>query len=182
MVTRVLFSALVLLVATQRLVELRLSGQNERALRAHGAQEHAPEQMRWMRLIHAAWLVAMLLEVWVLERSFDLGLAAAALAVLTVGQVLRLTAIRTLGPRWSVKVLTLPHTPPVTTGIYRFVRHPNYLGVVLEIAALPLFHGAYLTAAVFTVVNGALLWRRIHAEEDALAMGATLPPAHGGAP
>ena len=86
------------------------------------------------------------------------------------GQALRMAAMRALGERWTVKVMTVPGAPPVQRGIFRWLRHPNYLGVILEIAALPLIHGAYLTTIVFSLCNAVLLTRRIRAEEDALTL------------
>jgi methyltransferase len=85
-----------------------------------------------------------------------------------VGQALRLTAIRTLGWRWSTRVMTVPGVLPVQHGIYRYIRHPNYLGVELEILAVPLLSSAYLTSAVFGVANALLLRDRIRREEQAL--------------
>ena len=63
---------------------------------------------------------------------------------------------------------------PVTGGPYRWVRHPNYVAVVLEGIALPLVHSAWITSLVFTVLNAGLLTVRIRAEDAALA---TLPPS-----
>lgn len=168
--TRLVFVGIVILVGLQRLWELRVSRQHEAALLRQGATEHAPEQMAWMRAIHALWLFSAPLEVYWADRPFVPWLAACALAVFLVGQTLRLIAMRSLGPRWTVKIITLPQgAPPVSHAIYRYLRHPNYLGVILEIAALPLLHTAYVTALVFSVANGILLWFRIRAEEAALS-------------
>lgn len=168
MVSAIAFVGLVAAVAAQRLWELCVSGRNEAALRARGAIEHAPEQMSWMRLVHAGWLLAAPLEVWALERVATPWVAAAALALFALGQGLRYAAMRALGARWCVRVMTLPGEAPIAGGVFRWIRHPNYLGVILEIAALPLVHGAWITSITFSAVNGALLWRRIAAEEAAL--------------
>ncbi|MDB4985488.1 MAG: hypothetical protein JWN04_666 [Myxococcaceae bacterium] len=167
MVSSYLF--LVAAVVLQRLLEVRISRLNEAGLRARGASEHAPEQMPVMIAVHAAWLASCLLEVWLLHRPLTRWLALFALLLFCVGQALRLLAIRELGERWTVKIITLPGASPVTGGIFRYLRHPNYVGVVLEILALPLIHGAWLTALVFSVANGVLLSRRIAAEEHALS-------------
>lgn len=168
MVSELSFVGLVLLVAVQRAFELRTSARNEAALRARGAREHAPGQMAWMKVVHAGWLFAMPLEVLLLERAFSPWLAAIALAVFAAGQGLRYAAMRALGDRWCVRVMTLEGTPPVTGGVFRWMRHPNYLGVILELAALPLVHGAWITSAVASAANAVLLARRIRAEESAL--------------
>ncbi len=182
MVTRILFTALVLLVAAQRLFEVRKSGRNEATILARGGREHAPWQMPWMRALHASWLVAAVAEVWLVPRAFDRRLAIVAFVAFLTGQILRLTAMRTLGWRWTVRVMTVPGLAPVHRGIYRFVSHPNYIGVVLEIAALPLIHSAYVTSVAFSALNGVLLRWRIRAEEAALrgANGARAAAVAGG--
>ena len=168
MVTRLLFAGFVAGLGLQRLFELRLSRRNERWMRQQGGGEHAPETYRWIVTLHAAWFAAMLLEVLAGRRTFRPRLAALAVGVFAVGQALRLTAIRTLGWRWSTRVMTVPGEARVRHGIYRYIRHPNYLGVELEILAAPLVHSAYVTSAVFGVANALLLRDRIRREERAL--------------
>lgn len=170
MLTRWLFVGFVLLVAVQRLWELKVSRAHERALRAEGATEHAAGQMPWMTALHSGWLVCSVLEVFLERRVLVPWLCALAFSLFCAGQALRLLAMRTLGRRWTVKVITpAAHSEPaVSAGIYRYLRHPNYLGVILEIAALPLLHTAYLSALVFSVGNALLLLFRIRAEERAL--------------
>ena len=168
MVTRGLFTAFVVALGVQRLFELRLSQRNERRMRQRGGREHTPETYRWIVALHAAWFAAMLLEVHACGRKFHSRLAALAFGLFTAGQLLRLTAIRTLGWRWSTRVITVPGTLPVQHGIYRYIRHPNYLGVELEILAAPLLHSAYLTSLLFGSANALLLRARIRHENRAL--------------
>ncbi len=168
--TRLLFLGFVAALGVQRLFELRLSRHNERMMRQRGGREHTPEMYRWIVTLHTAWFAAMLLEVFAGGREFHPRLAAPACGLFAAGQVLRLTAIRTLGWRWSTRVMTVPGPAgaPVQRGIYRYIRHPNYLGVQLEIVAAPLLHSAYLTSAVFGVANALLLRERMRREEQAL--------------
>jgi methyltransferase len=169
MLTREAFTALVVLVAVQRLWETQRSRAHSRALKAKLAVEHVPGQMPFMVAVHTLWIVAMLVEVWVLGAQGSVTVSAIALLMFGVGQTLRVLAIRELGERWTVTVVTpTSGVPPVSTGIYRYLRHPNYLGVMIEIAALPIVHGAYTTALVFSIANGILLSVRIRAEEKAL--------------
>jgi methyltransferase len=163
------YVVLVLAVSAQRLLEVRVSKLNEAELRARGGREHAQAQMPIMTALHSGWLICCLGEVLLLDRPFHRGLAIAALLVFGAGQVLRIAAIRALGVRWTVKVMVVPGEAPVSGGIFRYLRHPNYLGVILEIAALPLVHTGWLTALLFSAGNGALLWQRIRAEEQTLA-------------
>lgn len=125
-----------------------------------------------MKALHVGWFVSMVAEVGWLRRPFRPALAAAAGLVALLGQALRYAAIRTLGRRWTVRIVTVPGRPPVRRGIYRHLRHPNYLGVALEIAAVPLLHTAYLTSLAFSIANALLLRTRIRAEEAALEAGA----------
>jgi methyltransferase len=185
--TRLLFLGFVAALAVQRLFELRLSRRNEQRMRQRGGREHAPETYRWIVTLHAAWFAAMVLEVFACRRTpalplrsasgiimaggareFRPRLAVTAFGVFAAGQALRLIAIRSLGWRWSTRIMTVPGAAPVQRGIYRYMRHPNYLGVELEILAVPLLHSAYCTSAVFGVANLLLLRDRIRREEQAL--------------
>ena len=162
------FLVFVVLVALQRLAELRLSRRNESQLRQLGAREHAAGHFIAMQLLHTLWFVSIVLEVSLLRPPFQLWVSVLAAVCFGVGQCLRYAAIRALGVRWSVRIFTLPSAPPIARGIYRYLRHPNYLGVVLEIAALPLMHSAWRSAVVFSVANAVLLAVRIRKEEHAL--------------
>jgi len=166
-----MFAGFVAGLALQRLFELRLSRRNEQRMRQRGGREHAPETYRWIVTLHVAWFAAMLLEVFAGRRKFRPWLALPALGVFAAGQALRLTAIRTLGWRWSTRVMTVPGEAPVRHGIYRYIRHPNYLGVELEILTAPLVHSACLTSTVFGIANALLLRDRIRREEQALHDG-----------
>jgi methyltransferase len=169
MVSRWLYLGLILLVVLQRLTELRLAKRNERLARAAGAVEAGAGHYPWMVVIHTLFLVSCVAEVWLLERPFAPRAAGAMLVLLGVATALRYWTISTLGERWTTRILVRPGVPLVTGGPYRWQRHPNYLAVVLEIAALPLVHGAWLTAVVFSVANAALLSVRVRTENAALA-------------
>ncbi len=168
MVSRALFTAFVILLALQRLYELRISRRHEAIIRSRGGREHAAWQVQVMKALHASWFVAMLVEVYALRRPFIPALSALALLVFAAGQSLRYAALLSLKWRWTVRVMTIPGLPPVQNGIYRYLHHPNYLGVILEILAVPLLHSAYITALVFSVANLLLLTARIRSEDLAL--------------
>jgi methyltransferase len=180
--TRTLYTLLVGMVAVGRLVELRVAGRNLRNLLARGGIEVAPEHYRWMVLLHAAFLAACPLEVWLLDRPFlpVLGLPMLLLVVLAAG--LRYLVIHALHGRWTTRIVCLPGVPPVTGGPYRFLRHPNYLAVIVEMFALPLVHAAWVTAVVFSALNAAMLRVRIRAEEEALSRLSDYGAAFAGRP
>ena len=163
------YAGLVTAVAAQRLVEVARSRRHERALVAAGATVHARRQLPAVVALHAGWLAASLAEgARELRRPARPARVALALAGLAAGQALRLAAMRALGDRWTTSVVTLPGRARVETGVYRWLRHPNYLGVAVEVAALPAVAGAWRTAAAFSVLNGLFLRARIRAEDAAL--------------
>ena len=167
--TRLLYTILVACVAAGRLVELRIAARNRARLLARGGVEVEPGHYPWMVLLHTAFLIACPLEVWLLDRPFLPALAVVMLVLLILATALRSWVIRTLDGRWTTRIVVLPGVPPVLGGPYRWIRHPNYLAVCTEIAALPLVHTAWLTAVTFSLLNALLLRVRIRAEEKALS-------------
>jgi methyltransferase len=167
--SRALYTALVALMAAGRLVELRIAKRNYARLLARGGVEASSEHYRWMVLLHTAFLVSCVAEVWGLERPFIPWLGFPMLLLTILATALRYWVIRTLDGRWTTRIVVLPGAPPVTGGPYKILRHPNYLAVITEILALPLVHTAWITAAVFSLLNGLLLRVRIRAEEAALS-------------
>jgi methyltransferase len=160
---------LLALLGAERSFELRLSRRNRERALARGAIEVGQAHFRWMRILHTAFLASCALEVVLLRREADPWLAFPMLALALAAQGLRYWAIATLGERWNVRVIVLPGEPVETGGPYRWLRHPNYLAVVIEGIAVPLAGGAWITAAVFSALNAWLLAVRIRAEERALA-------------
>jgi methyltransferase len=156
------------LLGVERLVELVLSKRNAARALALGGTETGQGHYRVMVVFHSLFLVACVAEVLGLSRPFPGGFGFAALGVALVAQALRYWAIASLGERWNTRIIVVPGLPPVTRGPYRYLRHPNYVAVVLELAAVPLIHGAWGTAVVFTLGNALLLRVRIRAEEAAL--------------
>jgi methyltransferase len=169
MVTSVrLYLALLVLVALERGVELLLSTRNARLALARGAVETGQGHYPVMSVFHGAFLVSCALEVVILQRPFPGAVGWIALAVVLAAQALRYWAVATLGWRWNTRIVVVPGAVPITGGPYRFVRHPNYVAVIAEMLALPLVHGAWLTAIAFSLGNAWLLRVRIRAEEQAL--------------
>ncbi|WP_372707390.1 isoprenylcysteine carboxyl methyltransferase family protein [Brevundimonas sp.] len=151
------------LITAQRIGELFLAEHNTRRLRAQGALETGANHYIFIVLLHGAWLLGL----WVL--AWDRPIALSLLAVFVLLQAARVWVIATLGPRWTTRIITLPGAPLVTKGPYRFVSHPNYVVVALEIAILPLAFGLIGYAIVFTLLNAAMMWVRIRSEAAALS-------------
>ena len=151
------------LVTLQRLGELWLSNRNTRRLLDRGAYEVAPGHYPLIVAVHALWLGSL----WWLAPGQPINLLWLVLFVLL--QFGRFWVIRTLGDRWTTRIIILPGAPLVTGGPYRFVRHPNYLVVAGEIALLPLVFGFWDLALIFSLLNAAVLSIRIESENRALA-------------
>ena len=173
---------LIAAVAAERVFELVLAKRNAEAMKSRGGIETGVRHYRVMVLLHAAWFVACPLEVILLGRPFVATLGWPMLGLLASTMALRYWAIRSLGDRWTTRIVTVPEEPAVTRGPYTFMRHPNYLAVVIEIFALPLVHSAWLTAGVFSLLNAWLLTVRIRSEERALAECSDYGEAFRGVP
>lgn len=152
------------LVAAQRLAELIHAQHNTRALLARGAVEVGRAHYPLFMVLHAGWLLAILLALPHPAPVYWLPLAG-----YIVLQGLRVWTVVSLGPYWTTRIITMAHAPLVRRGPYRFVRHPNYIIVTGEIALLPLVFGEVWVAVVFTILNAAVLFWRIREEENALA-------------
>ena len=174
--TETSYTVLVLLVAAERFAELAVARRNGAWSRARGAREYGAGHYPVMVVLHTALLLGCLVEPWAADRPFVPLLGWTALALVLAAQALRWWCIGTLGPRWHTRVLIVPDLPLVASGPYRHLRHPNYVAVVVEGAALPLVHTAWLTALAFSLLNAALITVRIRCENSALAPSRALPP------
>jgi methyltransferase len=152
-------------VTLQRLAELVIARRNTRALLAHGAYEVSPGHYPLIVAVHALWLAAL----WWLApgKPVDWPLIGGFLLL----QLGRVWVLATLGRRWTTRIIVVPGERLVARGPFRFVRHPNYLVVIGEIAVLPLAFGLWQVALLFSLLNAAVLAIRIRAEERGLASG-----------
>ena len=177
----VLISALVTAaVGLMMLVELQLSRSNERGLRAAGAWEPADDVYPLMQVAYPASFVLMAME-GALQASVASAGVLSGLAVFGLGKAIKFWAIAALGPRWSFRVLVLEGAPLVTSGPYRWMRHPNYVGVMGELVGVAIALSAFVTGTLALVTFGWILVRRIKVEERALysPRGATDLPHDG---
>jgi methyltransferase len=156
--------AILALVALQRGLELGYAARNARALIERGGVEHGRAHYPAMVGLHLSWLIAM-----------GIGIARhpavhwVPLAVFVLLQAMRIWVLVSLGRFWTTRIITVPGEPLVHRGPYRYVRHPNYLVVIGEMATLPLVFGQIANAAIFSVLNLAVLGWRVKAENAALA-------------
>jgi len=162
------YGILLLAVAAERVAELVVSERNLDWSRARGGREFGAGHYPVMVALHSGLLTGALVEVVVLRRRFTRGLGMPRLAAVLAAQVLRWWCITTLGKQWNTRVVVVPGAQRVVRGPYRLLPHPNYVAVVTEGAALPLVHGAWMTALVFSLLNAGLLKVRINVENAAL--------------
>jgi methyltransferase len=169
------WTALVLLVAAERLCELVIARRNAAWSLARGGTEYGRGHYPVMVALHTALLAGCLAEPALAGRPFTPALGWPMLALVAAANAVRYWCVLTLGPRWNTRVIVVPGLPLVARGPYRLMRHPNYVAVVVEGAALPLVHGAWITAVCFTALDVPLLAVRLRCENAALAVPA--PPA-----
>ncbi|MBA3021258.1 isoprenylcysteine carboxyl methyltransferase family protein [Propionicimonas sp.] len=165
------YLVLIAAVAVERLVELVISRRNLAWARTQGGFESGFGHYPFMVVLHTGLLVACVLEAT--QQPFIPALGWSMLVVVVLAQALRWWCIGTLGPRWNTHIVVIPGLPLISSGPYRWLRHPNYVAVVAEGIALPLVHSAWMTAIVFTVLNAGLLRVRISAENAAMAQALT---------
>ena len=169
MTTRV-YLALLALLAFERLRELRRSRRNTRRLLAEGAVEYGRRHYPIMVALHSLLFVACIAERLIRQPVTPPLVSGAALLGLAGAHALRRAAVRALGGRWTTRVIVLPRAPLVSRGPYRYLRHPNYLAVAVEVACIPLAGGCVVTAVLFSAANALLLRARIAVEERALGL------------
>jgi methyltransferase len=162
------FLGLLLAVAVLRLAELRISKRHQREMAARGAAKVEEPKFRWMVLLHTAVLLGAALEVVLLRRPFIPWLAVPMIAVFLAANAVRWWVIRSLGEHWNVQVVDSTRLGVVTSGPFRYVRHPNYAAVFAEMLALPLIHTAWITAVAGAIAHIGVLAQRLSTEERVL--------------
>jgi methyltransferase len=155
--------ALLAFVTLQRAAELPIARANTKRLLEQGAYEVAPGHYPLIVALHAAWLIAL----WWLAPGRPIDIPFLLLFLLL--EAGRVWVLRTLGPRWTTRIIVIPGEQLVATGPYRFVSHPNYLVVIGEVAVLPLVFGLWEVAIIFSLLNAMVLFIRIRAEDRALS-------------
>lgn len=176
------YLALLLLVALLRIVELQISRRHQREMVARGAAKVNDPRFRWMVLLHTGVLVGAAVEVVFLHRPFIPVLAAICFVIFLAANVVRWWVIRTLGEHWNVQIMNSTGLGVITTGPFRYVRHPNYAAVFVEMLVLPLIHTAWITAIAGSLAHIVVLSQRLSTEERVLFSDAQYRAAMAGKP
>jgi methyltransferase len=177
-----LFLGLVAGVALLRLAELRLSRRHQELLASRGALKISNPGFRWMVLVHAAVLLGAPAEVFFLRRPLLPRLALSMLLLFLAANAVRWWVIATLGEHWNVQVVDSTRLGVISSGPFRFVRHPNYAAVFAEMLALPLIHTAWLTALLGALAHVVVLAQRLAVEDRVLLANPQYRAAMAGKP
>ncbi|MEM7008125.1 MAG: isoprenylcysteine carboxylmethyltransferase family protein [Thermodesulfobacteriota bacterium] len=163
-----IFWIFIIILVLQRISELFLAKRNENFVKQRGAVEYDAKGYKVIVLMHIAFFVSLIAEYIFLQTSLS-PYWPALLVIFIFTQILRYWAISSLGQYWNTKILVIPGSQAIASGPYKYIKHPNYLAVIIEIAVIPLIFSCYITASIFTVLNLILLRRRINIEESALS-------------
>ncbi|MGB2691502.1 MAG: isoprenylcysteine carboxylmethyltransferase family protein [Thermodesulfobacteriota bacterium] len=163
-----LFWIIIAILAIQRLIELLIARRNERIVKSNGAREYDQKGYKLIVLMHIAFFISLISEYVFFGKTLNHYWIPLVILFL-LAQALRYWAITSLGYYWNTKILVTPNTSPISRGPYKYIRHPNYLAVIVEIAVIPLIFSCYLTSIIFTILNLIVLRRRIQIEEQALS-------------
>lgn len=176
------YLVLLLAVALLRIYELRISRRHQREMVRRGASKVADPRFRWMVLLHTCILLGAAAEVIFLHRPFYPVFAAVCFTIFLAANGVRWWVIRTLGEHWNVQVMNSTAMGVITTGPFRYVRHPNYAAVFVEMLVLPLIHCAWITAVAGSIAHVLVLSQRLSTEERVLFSDAHYREAMTGKP
>jgi methyltransferase len=156
-----------LFIIIQRVIELGIAKNNEKKLKMRGALEYGQEHYKFFIILHSMFFISILIENYFI-RYIEIRFFTFLLIVFIVLQLARVWVISTLGERWNTKIIILPNEKLVKRGLYKYIKHPNYIIVTIELLVIPIMFHAYITTVIFSVCNLILLKVRIREENKAL--------------
>lgn len=163
----ILFTVFILIIITQRILELFVAKRNEIWIKSQGGIEYGRSHYHYLVIMHSLFFLVYIIEVLFFNLKLSPGWHLLG-SIFVLTQVGRIWVITSLGKFWNTKIIVLPHAEVVKKGPYRYLKHPNYTIVTIEFIIIPLLFQAYLTAILFTLLNIMILSVRIPAEEKAL--------------
>lgn len=158
---------LLVIIILQRLIELVIARNNEKWLKNRGAIEKEADHYKWFIIVHTLFFISIIVET-LLRDDPNLPLNYTLFTIFILAQLGRIWCISSLGKYWNTKIIILPGEHLVSKGPYKYVKHPNYIIVGIELFVIPLLFGAIITAMVFPLLHILILTVRIPAEERAL--------------
>lgn len=181
-VSRIAYLVLLGVFGAGRIAELLISRRNQRALQSQGASRVAEPRFPWMVILHTGVFIGAGAEVIFLHRQLIPALAIPMAVLFFLSNVLRWWVIRTLKSHWNVQIMDSARLGVVSTGPYRWIRHPNYVGVFVELVSLPLIYSAWITAVFAALGNAWVLHNRLAVEDRVLLANADYRAVMGGKP
>ncbi|WP_088011402.1 isoprenylcysteine carboxyl methyltransferase family protein [Gottfriedia acidiceleris] len=156
-----------LFIIIQRVIELGIAKNNEKKLKMRGALEFGQEHYKFFILLHSMFFISILIENYFIQ-YVEIGFLTIFIVVFIILQLARVWVISSLGERWNTKIIILPNEKLVKRGLYKYIKHPNYIIVTIELLVIPIMFHAYITTVIFSVCNLILLKVRIREENKAL--------------
>ncbi len=156
------FAVFISLFIVQRLSELVVARKNEKWLRQNGAVEYGQKHYPFIVLLHTFFILSLIIEY---NERTDPNIDILFLVIFVFLISMKIWVISSLGKFWNTKIFRVSGTPPVRKGLYKFIRHPNYIIVVLEFIVVPFVFHLYYTALIFSILNAFILRLRIREEE-----------------
>ncbi|MFZ1321365.1 MAG: isoprenylcysteine carboxylmethyltransferase family protein [Ignavibacteria bacterium] len=165
----ILFPIIISIVILQRLTELVISKRNEKWLLANGAVEYGGSHYKYIVLLHTLFFLSMIFEFYFIKRESEFNVINYFFLVFfLILQTARISVLFSLGKYWNTKIYRIPNSPLIKTGLYKYLKHPNYAIVICELFAIPMIFDLYYTAIIFSVLNGVMLYFRISEENKVL--------------
>lgn len=159
---------LIIFIIGQRLVELVIAKQNEKWMKARGGIETGSAHYKWFIYLHILFFISVFLETSMKLANQEVVFSYFYFFVFLLAQLARFWCIYSLGRFWNTKIIVMPRVALIKKGPYKYIKHPNYVIVAVELFVIPMLFGAYLSAIVFPILHVLLLRIRIPAEEKAL--------------
>jgi len=156
-----------LFIIIQRVIELGIAKNNEKKLKERGALEFGQEHYKFFIILHSMFFISILIENYFIH-YLEIRFFTFLIIVFIILQLARVWVISTLGERWNTKIIILPNEKLVKRGLYKYIKHPNYIIVTIELLVIPIMFHAYITTVIFSVCNLILLKVRIREENKAL--------------
>lgn len=156
-----------LFIIIQRVIELGIAKNNEKKLKMRGALEFGQEHYKFFIILHTMFFISILIENYFIQ-YVEIGFITFFIVVFIILQLARVWVISSLGERWNTKIIILPNEKLVKRGLYKYIKHPNYIIVTIELLVIPIMFHAYITTVIFSVCNLILLKVRIREENKAL--------------
>ncbi|RFA37279.1 hypothetical protein CAI16_02040 [Virgibacillus dokdonensis] len=153
-------------IIIQRLVELVIARSNEQWMKQRGAIEKGKQHYKWFIIVHTLFFLSLIAEIIFRQQSISFNYVLFTAFIIT--QIGRIWCIATLGRFWNTKIIIAPQFDVIKRGPYKYVKHPNYIIVGIELFVIPSLFGAWFTAIVFPILHALLLYVRIPVEEKAV--------------